>query len=52
MSDRFPIQNILKQGTPLSPLFFIFAVEYAIKKVKEKPGRTEIKWDISASGLC
>jgi hypothetical protein len=33
MSDKFPIQNGLKQGDALSPLFFNFALEYAIRKV-------------------
>jgi hypothetical protein len=35
LSDSFPIQNGLKQGDALSPLIFIFALEYAIKKVQE-----------------
>jgi hypothetical protein len=34
-SPSFPIQNGLKQGDALSPLFFIFALEYAIRKVQE-----------------
>jgi len=34
LSDRFPIRNYLKQGDALSPLLFIFALEYAIKKVQ------------------
>jgi hypothetical protein len=33
LSDSFPIQNGLKQGDALSPLFFNFALEYAIRKV-------------------
>jgi hypothetical protein len=32
---HFPIQNGLKQGDALLPLFFKFALEYAIRKVKE-----------------
>jgi hypothetical protein len=36
LSDSFPIQNGLKQGDALSPLFFNFALEYAIRKVQEK----------------
>jgi hypothetical protein len=32
LSDTFPIQNILKQKDALSPLFFNFALEYAIMK--------------------
>jgi hypothetical protein len=34
LSDSFPIQNGLKQDA-LSPLLFNFALEYAIRKVKE-----------------
>ena len=30
VSDMFPTRNSLKQGNALSPLLFIFAVEYAI----------------------
>jgi hypothetical protein len=35
LSDSFPIQNGLKQGDVLSPLFFNLALEYAIRKVQE-----------------
>jgi hypothetical protein len=35
LSDHFPIQNGLKQGDALWPLLFNFALEYAIRKVKE-----------------
>jgi hypothetical protein len=35
LSDKFPIQNGLKQGDALSPLLFNFALEYAIRKVPE-----------------
>jgi hypothetical protein len=34
-SDEFPIQNGLKQGDALSPLLFNFALEYAIRSVRE-----------------
>jgi hypothetical protein len=33
--DNSPIQNGLKQRDALSPLLFNFALEYAIRKVKE-----------------
>jgi hypothetical protein len=32
LSDKFPIQNGLKQGNALSPLFLNFALEYASRK--------------------
>jgi hypothetical protein len=35
LSDSFPIQNGLKHGAALSPLLFIFALEYVIRKVQE-----------------
>jgi hypothetical protein len=35
LSDKFPIQNGLKQGDALSPLLFNFALEYAARKVQE-----------------
>jgi hypothetical protein len=34
-SDKFPVQNGLKQGDALSPLLFNFAFEYAIRRVQE-----------------
>jgi hypothetical protein len=34
-SDKFPIQNGLKQGDALSPLLFDFALEYTIRMVQE-----------------
>jgi hypothetical protein len=34
-SDKFPIQNGLKQGDASSPLIFKFALEYAIRRVEE-----------------
>ncbi|KAJ4444582.1 hypothetical protein ANN_06378 [Periplaneta americana] len=34
LSDAFPIHCGLKQGIALSPLLFIFALEYAIRKVQ------------------
>jgi len=35
LSSAFPIQNGLKHGDNLSPLFFNFDLEYAIRKVQE-----------------
>jgi hypothetical protein len=35
LSDKFPIQNGLKQGDALSPLLFNFALDYVIRKVQE-----------------
>jgi hypothetical protein len=34
LSDMFPIRNGLKQGDALSPLFFNFALKYAIGRVQ------------------
>jgi retron-type reverse transcriptase len=34
-SEKFPIQNGLKQGDDLSPLLFNFDLEYAIRRVQE-----------------
>ena len=34
LSDMFPIRNGLRQGDALSPLFFNFALEYAIRRVQ------------------
>jgi sorting nexin-29 len=35
LSDKFPIQNSMKQGNALSSLLFNFALEYVIRKVQE-----------------
>jgi hypothetical protein len=35
LSDKFLIQNGLKQGDALLPLLFSFALEYAIRKVQK-----------------
>jgi len=34
----FPVKKSLKQGDALLPLFFNFALEYAIRKVQAKQG--------------
>jgi hypothetical protein len=41
--DNFPIQNDLKQGDALLPLFFNFALEYAIMDVQEN--QVELKFN-------
>jgi hypothetical protein len=35
LSDKFTIQNSLKQGDALSPLLLNYALEYAIRRVQE-----------------
>jgi hypothetical protein len=35
LSDKFPIQNGLKQGDAVSPLLFNFALEYSTRKFLE-----------------
>jgi hypothetical protein len=35
LSDKFPIQNGLKQGDTLSPLLFNFAFKYTLRRVQE-----------------
>jgi hypothetical protein len=35
LSDKFTVENCMKQGDALSPSLLIFALEYAIRRVQE-----------------
>jgi hypothetical protein len=56
LSDKFLIQNDLKQGGDLSLLLFNFALEYAVRKVESSLGRPRhkregnIKMDVNELG--
>jgi hypothetical protein len=43
LSDRLPIRNGLKQGDALSPLFFNFALNYAIRRVQVNQNALKLK---------
>jgi hypothetical protein len=51
LCDRIPIKSGLKQGDAISPLLSKFALEYAIRRIKGKPGGLEIKWNTSTFSL-
>jgi hypothetical protein len=47
LSDNFPIQNGIKQGDALSPLFFNFVLEYDIRKIPENQVGLKLNGHIS-----
>jgi hypothetical protein len=42
VSDKFPIQNVLKQGDALSPLLCNLALEYVVRKAQENEVSLEL----------
>jgi hypothetical protein len=38
LSDKFSVQNGLQKGDALFPVFFNFALEYAIRKFQDQVG--------------
>jgi hypothetical protein len=51
LTDKFPIQNSLKQGNVLSPLLFNSAFLYAIRSAQENQEGIKAEWDTSGFGL-
>jgi hypothetical protein len=52
LSDKFPIQNGLKQRRCSIAIAFEFCFRICHQKCPKKSGRFGIEWDISAVGLC